>query len=139
MEKINFRKKREKKILIHINLYISYIHTYIHTLRRNNITSASYVKNFWIRSLLFIVGTPPPPHTHTHTHTQRWGFEFLKFSKKRGSDFSYGVVAKIGGIFKKRVLIILFSYLLTFSSVWCVYFVYLHHLYQCYLCFSEKT
>ena len=87
-----------------------------------------------------IVGTPSPPPL-----CKRWGVEFSKFAKKGGLDFSHkkGGVGKIGGYFKKRRVSLIFILTSTFQyypslSVWCVYFVFLHHFYQHYLYFTEQ-
>ena len=74
------------------------------------------------------------------------GFEFSKFLLKGDSDFSLkkAGVDKIGGCFKKEGITYfhtnLFQCYLSLS-VWCVSmcFVYLHHLYHYYLCFTGRT
>ena len=90
------------------------------------------------KTVRLIVETPPPPPFIK-------GVEFSKFlQKRRSSGFSHkkGEVGKIGSILKAGVSLV---FILTnsiqcylFLSVWCVCvcFVYLHHFYQYFLCFT---
>ena len=65
--------------------------------------------------------------------------------RKGGSDFSHkkGRFHKIGGCFKKREGVSLFSYLLTLSCLRVfgvpVGLIYLHHFYQYSFCFIGRT